>query len=66
MMLVFTLVQACFGQFKKNEPIELPENIALLGKEYTEEEIETVLKEMELTMKDTMTLKNCVSLLQSN
>ena len=39
---------ACFGQFKKNEPIELPENIALLGKEYTEEEIESVLKETEV------------------
>lgn len=39
---------ACFGQFKKNEPIELPENIALLGKEYTEEEIEVVLKETEV------------------
>jgi carbamoyltransferase len=39
---------ACYGQFKKNEPIELPENIALLGKDYTEEEIESVLKENEV------------------
>ena len=35
-------------KFKKNEPIELPENIALLGKEHTEEEIESVLKETEV------------------
>lgn len=38
---------ACYGQFKNNESIELPENIALLGKEYSEEEIESVLKENE-------------------
>lgn len=36
---------ACYGQFKNNEPIELPENISLLGKEYSEEEIEVVLKD---------------------
>ena len=39
---------ACFGQFKNDQPIELPENIALLGKEYTEEEIETALKDAEV------------------
>jgi carbamoyltransferase len=38
---------ACYGQFKNNESIRLPENIALLGKEYSEEEIESVLKENE-------------------
>jgi len=39
---------ACYGQFKNNEPINLPENIALLGKEYTEDEIENALKDAEL------------------
>jgi carbamoyltransferase len=39
---------ACYGQFKNDQPIELPENIALLGKEYSDEEIETVLKENEV------------------
>jgi carbamoyltransferase len=36
---------ACYGQFKNDQPIKLPENIALLGKEYSEEDIEKVLKE---------------------
>ena len=39
---------ACYGQFKNDQPIELPENIALLGKEYSEEDIEEVLKENEV------------------
>lgn len=39
---------ACYGQFRNDEPINLPENIALLGKEYTEEEIENALKEADV------------------
>lgn len=39
---------ACYGQFKNDQPIEFPENIALLGKEYSEEEIENALKDAEL------------------
>lgn len=39
---------AAYHSFKNKETIELPENIALLGKEYTEEEIEDVLKEGEV------------------
>jgi carbamoyltransferase len=40
---------ACFAQFKNNQPIELPENIALLGREYSQEEIENSLKESEVS-----------------
>lgn len=36
---------ACYGLFKNKQSIELPENIALLGKEYNDEEIENALKE---------------------
>lgn len=39
---------ACYGVFKNKEVIELPENIALLGKEYSDEEIEEVLKKSDL------------------
>jgi carbamoyltransferase len=39
---------ACFAQFKNGETIELPNNIALLGREYTEEEIEYALKDNEV------------------
>jgi len=39
---------ACFGQFKNNQPVEMPQNIALLGKEYSDEEIESALKEEEI------------------
>ena len=39
---------ACLALFRNNEPIELPENIALLGKEYSDEEIESALKENEV------------------
>jgi carbamoyltransferase len=39
---------ATYYSFKNKETIELPENIALLGKEYTEEEIEDALKEGEV------------------
>jgi carbamoyltransferase len=34
---------ACYGLFKNNELIQLPDNIALLGREYTNDEIETEL-----------------------
>ncbi len=37
---------ACYGQFENKEEINLPENIALLGKEYSENEIEyAILRE---------------------
>ena len=36
---------ACYGVFKSGEEVKMPENIALLGKEYSDEEIEEVLKE---------------------
>ena len=39
---------AAYYSFKNKEIIELPENIALLGKEYSEEEIEDALKEGEV------------------
>lgn len=39
---------AAYYSFKNKETIELPENIALLGKEYSEEEIEDALKEGEV------------------
>jgi carbamoyltransferase len=39
---------ACFGQFKNNQPIELPNNIALLGKEYSNDEIESALNDAEI------------------
>ena len=39
---------ACFGQFRNNQPIELPENIALFGKEYSNEEIEIALNDEEV------------------
>jgi predicted NodU family carbamoyl transferase len=34
---------ACYGQFKNDQPFRIPENIALLGREYTNDEIETEL-----------------------
>lgn len=40
---------ACFGQFKNNQPIELPDNIALLGKEYSNDEIESSLNDSGVT-----------------
>jgi carbamoyltransferase len=39
---------ACLGQFRNNQPIELPHNIALLGKEYSDDEIKSALDEAEL------------------
>lgn len=39
---------ACYGVFKNKETVQLPENIALLGKEYSEEEIENALKEEDI------------------
>ena len=36
---------AAYGSFLNKETIKMPDNIALLGKNYTENEIETVLKE---------------------
>lgn len=36
---------ACYGLFKNNQSITVPENIALLGKEYTNDEIEFELKQ---------------------
>lgn len=40
---------ACFVAFKNKETIELPHNISLLGKEYSDDEVETELKNTELT-----------------
>lgn len=42
---------ACYGLFLRNQSIKLPDNIALLGKEYTNEEIETELKSKNLLYK---------------
>ena len=39
---------ACYGLFKNNQSITIPENIALLGKEYTNDEIEFELKQNEV------------------
>ena len=39
---------ACLGQFRNNQPIEFPHNIALLGKEYSDDEIKSALDEAEL------------------
>lgn len=39
---------ACFGQFSKQIPIHLPKNLALLGKQYSENSIEQALKKFEL------------------
>jgi carbamoyltransferase len=39
---------ACLGQFRNNQPIELPHNIALLGKEYSDDEIKSALDEPKL------------------
>jgi carbamoyltransferase len=36
---------ACYGVFKNKETVTLPDNIALLGKEYSEEEILSALEE---------------------
>lgn len=36
---------ACYGVFKNKESVTLPDNIALLGKEYSEEEILSALEE---------------------
>jgi carbamoyltransferase len=38
---------ACYGAFKHNQTIELPTNIALLGKEYSDEEILKSIQEYE-------------------
>lgn len=40
---------AFYGAFKNKETIQLPENIALLGKEYSDEEIESELKKEEVS-----------------
>lgn len=42
---------ACYGVFKNKEKIQLPENIALLGREYNDEEIENELKNTNLEYK---------------
>lgn len=42
---------ACFGVFKSKQQITLPKNIALLGKKYSEEEIETEIKNSNLNYK---------------
>lgn len=39
---------ACFALYKNDEPIQLPHNIALLGKDYSQEEIEDALEESSL------------------
>jgi len=39
---------ACYGVFKNKETVTLPDNIALLGKEYSEEEILSALEEGEV------------------
>lgn len=40
---------ACYGVFKGDEEVQMPENIALLGKEYSNDEIEVVLKELNVS-----------------
>lgn len=42
---------ACYGLFKNNQSITIPENIALLGKEYTNDEIELELKQNKVNYK---------------
>jgi carbamoyltransferase len=42
---------ACFGVFKNKQKITLPKNIALLGKKYSQEEIETELQNFNLDYK---------------
>ena len=49
MMLVFTLVQHVLVSSRRMNPLN--RDIALLGKEYTEEEIESVLKGLKSAMK---------------
>jgi len=42
---------ACYGAFQSKETIELPHNIALLGKEYSDDEIKNALDEKNLQYK---------------
>lgn len=42
---------ACFGVFQSKQKITLPKNIALLGKKYSQEEIETELQNFNLNYK---------------
>ena len=42
---------ACFGVFQNKQKITLPKNIALLGKKYSQKEIETELKNFNLNYK---------------
>lgn len=42
---------ACFGQFKKQKAVQMPTNLALLGKQYSKYEIEQVLESFNLTYK---------------
>ena len=42
---------ACFGAFQSKQKITLPKNIALLGKKYSQEEIETELQNFNLNYK---------------
>tara|TARA_S200002703_G_scaffold5285_1_gene6191 strand:+ start:3313 stop:5013 length:1701 start_codon:yes stop_codon:yes gene_type:complete len=42
---------ACFGVFQSKQKITLPKNIALLGKKYSQEEIENELKNFNLNYK---------------
>ena len=42
---------ACFGVFQNKQKITLPKNIALLGKKYSQEEIETELQNFNLIYK---------------
>lgn len=48
---------ACYGLFLENTSIKLPNNIALLGKEYSDEEIESVLKSKNILYKKYDTFK---------
>lgn len=49
---------ACYGQFKNNQKINLPENIALLGKEYSDKEIEYAIVRENLKFKKYKTLED--------
>jgi len=42
---------ACYGVFKSKQKVSLPKNIALLGKKYSDEEVETQLKKFKLKYK---------------
>ena len=45
---------ACYGVYKNGQEVQLPKNIALLGKTYSEEEIESELKGLDFHKFDTL------------